>query len=226
MRAWLIANRYAVSAVALTALCVVALALLVQPAACANPSQRSSTVTPAPTLQPVADTAPQPTPTVDDAPAAAPDSDSKNYAPEDQLAMPADRRAGGGLLVCSSGGNVDWSTTADAFQVVCQCTITLPADGWAFLSAGASVAGHNCEYEAQFRLGIDGTEGDPATDRWINVYSDTGDGMDAVLAVSALRRLKAGSHTFYLLCRRTGGTGAVLLHDPSLAVLASATAVW
>lgn len=214
MRAWLIANRYAVSAVALTVLCVVGLAMLVQPAACANPTQRAS-ASPEPTLQPIADITSQPAPTEDNTLAPpAPDLGSEGHADG--------KHAPGGLVMCSSGGDVGWSTTADAFQVVCQCTITLPSDGWAFLSAGASLAGDNGEYEAHFRLGIDSTEGDPATNRWVNIYGDAGDGMHAALAVSALRPLKAGTHTFYLLCRRKSGTGPVLLRDPSLAVLASA----
>ncbi len=230
MRAWLIANRYAVSAVALTALCVVALGLLVQPQACANPNQASGAPPDEPTLQPVADLASQPshTPRPTEPPASAeatPDVASENPASSGQAAVPgadASTHAGTALLACSTGGDLDWSTTADEFQIVCQCTLTLPADGWAYLSAGGSVANGRCEceYEGHFRLGIDSTEGDPATDRWVNVYADVGDGMDAVLAVSALRPLEAGTHTFYLLGRRTEGAGTVLLRDPSLAVIA------
>ncbi len=229
MRGWLIANRYAVSAVALTLLCVVALAMLVQPAACANPTQPSGAPAPEPTLQPVAEAATaSPPPSGGDALATpSPGPPSKNLAGEPQPAMPIDERTGAALVACSAGGDLDWSTTAGALQVVCQCSLTLPWDGWAFLAAGGSLSGGrcDCEYEAHFRLGIDGTQGDPASDRWVNIYSDAGDGMDAVLAVSALRPLKAGTHTFYLLGRRADGTGTVLLHDPSLAVIAWPAAV-
>ena len=208
MRGWLIANRYAVSAVALTVLCVIALAILVQPQACAR--HRPNAPTPAPTLQPVDITA-QPNPSQA--------SEPPSEVDETEPALPP-WQTQGALQVCGAGGDLDWSTTADDLQTVCKCTITLPDDGWAYISAGASLTGCNCEYEAQFRLGIDSKKGDPATDRWINIYADSGDGMDAVLAVSALRPLKAGKHTFYLLCRRASGTGTVFLQDPSLAVIA------
>ncbi len=224
MRGWLIANRYAVSAVALTVLCVVALAMLVQPAACANPAQPSGAAVPEPTLQPVAEAITNPSPAPRDGALAtpAPAPEPEDLTGEPQPGLPAGKAAGATLLACSSGGDLDWSTTAGDLQVVCQCSLTLPSDGWAFLSAGGSLSGGrcDCEYEAHFRLGIDGMEGDAASDRWIDVPGGTGDGMDAVLAVSALRPLKAGAHTFYLLGRRADGTGAVLLHDPSLAVIA------
>ena len=159
----------------------------------------------------------------------APGPASKNFAGEESPA-PSPAAAGNpatGLALagvapaaCSARGNLDWSTTASAFQVVCRCTLTLPQDGWAFISADASLSGRDCEYEAHFRLGIDNTQGDPASDRWVDIYSDSRDGMDAAVAVSALRPLQAGTHTFYLLARRSGGMGTVLVHDASLSVLA------
>lgn len=208
MRAWLIAHRYTVGVAVATIVCILACALLVWPLVSTNLIHRAS-APPQPTLQPVAGST-----------TATPQDTSNTDGAFTPPVTPDEKDASGVLVACSGGGDLEWSTTAGDLQIVCQCTLTLPADGYVFLSAGGSLSGRTCDYEARFRLGIDGTAGDPATDRWVNIYGDADDGMDGVLAVSALRPLKAGTHTFYLLGRRAGGTGTVLLHDPSLAVIA------
>jgi len=216
---------------------ILGLALIALPQSCASPKApvaasptATSTVaaraapppaTPAPTSSPYAVAPPAMSL------AATPGPGSKNFDgdPPPTPMAPGTPLTGvllatGSIVACGSNANSDWITTADNFQVICQCTLTMPCAGWAFISADGSVAGRNCEYEAQFRLGIDQAGGDPATDRWVNVYADTGDGMDAVVAISALKPLPAGTHTFYLLGRRSGGAGPVLVHDASLTVLA------
>lgn len=57
-------------------------------------------------------------------------------------------------------------------------------------------------------------------DRWIDVYADSGDGSDDGLALTMLRQVPAGTHTFYLLGRRDDGDGNVDVYDASLTVLA------
>jgi len=171
-----------------------------------------------PSSQPATDSAP-----IAQLPAVTPGPASKNYAGEPGPTPPAPggwHQSDSTLVVCGAGGNTDWSSVDSTFHVICRCTLSLPGDGWAFIAAGGSLAGRDCEYEAQFRLGIDNAEGDPGTDRWADVYGDGGDGMDTSVALSALRPLKAGTHTFYFVGRRAGGTGTVLLYDASLAVIA------
>jgi len=224
MKKWLVSHRFAISAIALILLLILSLDLLIAPQSCANPL-RSAAGPPAAfpsSLRPATVAAPPLAP-----PAVTPGPESKNFAGEPGPTPPPPGgwyQGGGGLVVCGSGGNTDWSTVDCGFRVICRCTLTLPHDGWAFISAGGSLAGRECEYEAQFRLGIDDAGGDPGTDRWVDIYGDSGDGMDTSVALSALRPLKAGTHTFYFLGRRAGGTGVVLLYDASLAVIACGAA--
>ena len=58
-----------------------------------------------------------------------------------------------------------------------------------------------------------------AYDRWVNVYTDSGDGTDRVVADSGLIDVSAGPHTFYFVGRRYSGSGTVELIRPSLTVL-------
>jgi hypothetical protein len=95
----------------------------------------------------------------------------------------------------------------------------MPESGSVLISADACVARQNGEYEGNFRIGIDSTDGDPNIDRWVDVYNDTGDGSDTTLALSVLRNLEPGPHTIYLLGRRQSGTAEVLAYDPTLSVI-------
>ncbi len=223
-------------------LIVIGLGLIALPYSCTNPKpvETASPQAPSATMRPPAPTgtatAPA-TPIPTTAPTtAAPCGVSKNCDgdPSPEPSTPptvpgqdgqAPAPGSGPLLACGSSANNDWSIEADTLQVICECTLTVPGDGWAFVAAGGSLSGRSCEGEGHFRLGIDDRAGDATTDRWVDVYCDNGDGMDATVALSVLKPLPAGTHTFYLLGRRSAGTGAVLLHDASLSVLAwSATA--
>jgi uncharacterized protein YhdP len=123
------------------------------------------------------------------------------------------------VLTCGASGNMDWTTTSSSFGVIRQCTLSVPQDGWVFLSADGSMARSNGEYEAQFRIGVDSTSGDLNIDRWVNVYNDGGDGTDKSIALSVLKQVTAGEHTFYFLGRRYSGTATVLVYDPTLTVV-------
>jgi hypothetical protein len=128
--------------------------------------------------------------------------------------------ASAAAIPCGASGDLAWTTTiTDTFQVIRQCTFSVPQDGWAFISADSSVARQDGEFEAQFRIGIDDTGGEADTDRWINVYDDSGNGTDESVALSVLKGVTSGSHTFYFLGRRDSGAGTVLLRDPTLTVL-------
>jgi hypothetical protein len=125
----------------------------------------------------------------------------------------------GELLTCGASGNMDWTTTSSTRLIVRQCTLTVPQDGYLFISASASLARQDGEYEAEFRVGIDSTTGDISTDRWVNVYNDAGDGTDESMALSVLKPVEAGAHTIYLLGKRYSGAGTVLVYDPTLSVI-------
>ncbi len=137
--------------------------------------------------------------------------------------------------VCGSSGNLDWTTTSGTFEIVRQCTLTVPFDGQLFISANGSLFNSNGEYEAQFRIDVDSTDGDANIDRWVNVYNDSGDGSDRSMALSVQRQVGAGTHTIYLLGKRYAGPGKVGVHDPTLSAIftpasrtcgASGNAVW
>jgi hypothetical protein len=123
------------------------------------------------------------------------------------------------LLSCGVSGYTSWTTTSSSFQTIHNCALSVPRDGWVFISANGSVGRYDGEYEAQFRIGVDSPSGDPDVDRYVNVYNDSGDGTDRSVALSVLRPVTAGAHTFYFLGRRYSGAGRVLVHDPTLTVL-------
>jgi hypothetical protein len=132
------------------------------------------------------------------------------------VSMPS---AGSTMLACGSSGDVDWKTTSSSFEAIRQCTLTVPADGWVFLSASGSLGWEDGEYEAAFSVDIDNTSGDPDLERRVNVYDDVGDGTDESVALSALKPVAAGTHTFYMLGRALTDTGTVLVFDPTLTVI-------
>lgn len=162
--------------------------------------------------------------------APAPDDRATPLVPEAKNAPPASglspigllaESAGnhGPLLSCSAVGNSSWTTNATSFVVMRQCTLTVPESGRAFIALSGSLGYSNGPYEGQFRIGIDSTTGDSGIDRWVNVYSDAGDGTDKSLALTTLQPVTAGAHTFYALARRYSGTGTVLVYDSTLSVV-------
>jgi hypothetical protein len=156
--------------------------------------------------------------------AALPNPGSKNYDGLIQSSSLSDNfaallDAGGSLITCGASANTNWTTTSSSNQVILQCELTVPQAGWVFLSTNGSVARQDGEYEAQFNIDIDTTGGDSAIDRFVNIYNDGGDGTDKSVALSVLKPVTAGTHTFYLLGKRYSGTGTVLLIDPTLTVI-------
>jgi hypothetical protein len=123
------------------------------------------------------------------------------------------------ILSCGNSGSLNWMTTSPSFQVIRQCSLTLPQGGYVFISADSSVVRQDGEYEARFEIGIDNTSGDTNIDRWVNMYNDSGDGTDKSVALSVLKPISAGTHTFYSLGSRYAGAGTVLLYDPTLTVI-------
>lgn len=156
---------------------------------------------------------------------ASPGPGSKNSPDRRQPTIQADQMAamlaaGGSLITCGGTANTSWTTVSSSYQVVRQCTLTLPSDGKVFISADGSLARSDGEYEAAFMIGIDDTvNGENDTDRWVNVYSDSSDGTDKSVAISVLKPVTAGEHTFYFLGSRNDGAGTVLVYYPSFTVI-------
>ena len=126
-------------------------------------------------------------------------------------------------MLCTDSGNFTWQTISGEPQVIRQCTLEMPVtNGLVLITADSTVANWNGEYEAQFGLEVDGGgEELVVNDRFVNIYNDpAGDGTDKNMALSMLKELGQGTHTFTLLGRRYGGSGTVALYDPSLSVVA------
>ena len=124
-----------------------------------------------------------------------------------------------GVIACGVAVNFDWTTTATSPQVINQCTLSAPVDGYIFISASGSLALTDSDYEGLFNLGVDAAAPDGSVDRWVNVYADAGDGTDETVALSVLKPVTAGNHTVYFLGQRAAGTGTVTVYDPSLSVI-------
>lgn len=119
-------------------------------------------------------------------------------------------------------GSGDWQTTSSAYMTVLTCTLDLPATGFAIVdvNASAGLPHGSAGWEGAFRSGMDNPNGSSDTDRWTNVYTDSGDGTDRVVADSGLIAAPAGRHTFYFVAGRYSGSGTLELIRPSLTVLA------
>jgi hypothetical protein len=130
-------------------------------------------------------------------------------------------------LTCGQSGNLDWTTDNEInFDVIYSCNVDVPDDSWAFISADGWLDLDDNPYEANFRLGINimgisNTEGDPSTDRWVNVYDnpDSLYGTDESVAVSIVKILTPDTYTFSFLGMRYDGTGTVHLNNPTLSVI-------
>jgi hypothetical protein len=97
--------------------------------------------------------------------------------------------------------------------------MNLPEDSVAFITADANLGLSVDPFEAHLRLGIDSTVGFEDTDRYTNVYADSYDGTDDSAALSVLKPVSDGPHTFYFLGRSMQGIGTTLLRYPTLTVL-------
>jgi hypothetical protein len=133
-----------------------------------------------------------------------------------------------------------WVWGSYSFGNIRQCTAGVPAGGWAFVSASASAARlpSDCDlldpavcgaYQAEFRLGVDTMAGAEDTNRRLDIYDDPdwstlpsefADGSDDTAAITVLKPLALGQHTFYFVGRRLNQVGgeAFLLY-PNLTVI-------
>ncbi len=130
-------------------------------------------------------------------------------------------------LNCGQGGLGNWSSTQSVFSTLASCSMTT-GKGVVFMDGNAS-AGLNTStdnaWEGLFRFSIDGI-GLSNTDRWINVYPDSGDGTDRPINAHGLAVISQGVHSFAFTGQRFAGTGTAHVFRPSLIVLASPTKVY
>jgi hypothetical protein len=137
-----------------------------------------------------------------------------------QLTAVAIPRTGSRLTACGTGGLGTFSTTAGALAPVRSCDATAAVAGSALIVGSASAAlGTGGASELRARLGVDNPTGTAATDRWVDVYPDGGDGTDATLALSAFSSVTAGPHTFSLSAHRYAGAGAIRLDGANVGAI-------
>ena len=123
------------------------------------------------------------------------------------------------LLHCEASGNQNFYWTGSTFDIVRECTFTVPEDGIAYIAADATLGNWDGFYEARFRIGIDDTNGDDTIDRWVSVYDTGPGGSNNSLALSAIKPLSAGTHAVYLLVQRFMGSGTVWVWDSTLSII-------
>jgi len=118
-------------------------------------------------------------------------------------------------------GSGDWQNSTNSYTTVRACMLEVPSRGFAIVDANASagLTYGSSNWEGLFRWGVDDANGSDSFDRWADVYTDSGDGTDRVVAASGLIDVSAGPHTFYFVGRRYSGSGTVELIRPSLTVL-------
>ena len=124
----------------------------------------------------------------------------------------------GDVATCGQGTNT-WSATPTAnFQSIVSCSLNLPQDGYAFVSATSAVTAQNQQYEARFRVGSD-LVGTAQSDRYVNVYPNALFAVSETVASSMLIPVRAGANTFHFLGYRYAGSGTMSVRDPYLSVI-------
>lgn len=128
----------------------------------------------------------------------------------------------GSLTSIKSSPPLDnWFSSSYDFTPVTTVTLNLSCPATVLVQANASVGLATLgpePYEAHFQINVDGT-GLEESDRWLNIYTDDGDGTDKSLATSLVRSLQAGSHTFELDAKLYSGAGPIQVYDPVVVVM-------
>lgn len=128
----------------------------------------------------------------------------------------------GSLTPMKSSSTLDnWFSSSYDFTPVTGLTLDLSCPATVFIQANASVGLATFEpqpYEAHFQIKTDGTSFEQS-DRWLNIYTDDGDGTDKSLATLLVQSLPPGTHTIELDARLYSGTGPIQLYDPVVVVV-------
>lgn len=134
--------------------------------------------------------------------------------------------SGTDITACGTAPGTPWETTsASYFQPIASCTLNLARNGHAYVVASGTASARNGAvnwYEGRFRVGGElGSQPQPSSDRWVNVYY-TGRSIDETVYTSALLPVEAGVRTFHFFGYRylpKDGGQPVIVSDPTLAVL-------
>jgi hypothetical protein len=125
-----------------------------------------------------------------------------------------------GIEICSEQDGETYLNSTTTFTTAATCSFNAATPGFVWTLASGSAALSGGAYEANFRLGIDeATSGLATTDRYVNIYPDSGDGTDETVAAEILTTVPAGAHTLSFIGQRFGsnsGTGTVQVYDPGI----------
>jgi hypothetical protein len=111
-----------------------------------------------------------------------------------------------------------WSTTSNTWQGIEKCSLTAPTDTWAFVSASSSVNYSDGPFQGQFQVRID-DDASKSASHAVNIYSSDDFGKDNTVAVSVLKPIADGAHTFNFRGQRASGTGTMQLYRPTLTAI-------
>jgi hypothetical protein len=122
--------------------------------------------------------------------------------------------------MCASAPLTSFLTTSAVFVNVVSCTLTVPVNGTAFLTASASlfISPNLQSAELDVRLATDGAP-DNGSLRSLAVVADDGDGSDLSMGTQGLGSLSPGTHTFTLQMERSSGSGSPELLHPVVQAL-------
>ena len=145
----------------------------------------------------------------------------ETQAPE-PLALLQSAVSQSGARSCSAPLEAEINITTTEFTSLGTCTLTVPVTTTVYLSANATVTlGVGAQpFEGLFTLTSDGNTVFNGR-RWVNVYTDGGDGSDESVAVSRLVVVGPGSHTFGFQGKRMGDSdGNIKVYSPVVSAIA------
>lgn len=125
-------------------------------------------------------------------------------------------------ITCGEADTDLWSTTSSAWQGIEKCSLQVPTDAWAFVSASSSVNYSDGPFLGEFQVRID-DDATKSSSRQVNIYSTDAFGRDNTVAVSLLKPIVDGSHTFHFRGQRASGTGTMQLYRPTLTAIVPLT---
>ncbi|NYE37527.1 hypothetical protein F4692_002660 [Nocardioides cavernae] len=125
-----------------------------------------------------------------------------------------------GLQVCAGGVDTVWvnPSTTSTSMTACDLTATRAGSALVVGTASAGIGAGGSPYESQFLLTVGG-DGAPATDRYVDVVADGGDGDDVAVADSSAVPVGAGTRTVSFLGRVYTTGGPLLTYDPGVAAI-------
>jgi hypothetical protein len=119
------------------------------------------------------------------------------------------------LLACYDDDS-EWSTSTVNYGTILKCTLQVPEDGWAFVTADATVRWQSLDQVLDLGFLFDSaTKPEGGT----HLGAHTGTWSYSPAATSFLKQVTKGDHSFSLVGRRNTGTGQVDVFYPVLNVI-------